>query len=323
MLQRFFALLCLCLSASALAQPIVLYTSVDEPIVRPLIDRFERQTGLQVKLVTDSEASKTSGLVAKLEAEKTHPRADVYWGNEISYTLNLAAAGVFASYDSPAAADIPLKWRGRDNLYTCVGLRARWLIFSTRPEAAPLVAKVKHLADLADPALKGKVGFCHPAFGTASGHVAALYTRMGVQRFSSLLHNLRANDLKLLGGNSVVAEQVAAGTLLAGVTDNDDVQNARAEGLKVDGLPLEGEESLAIPTTVALVAGGPNTADGKRLIDFLVTEAVEKELIHARYTALSVRDPRPRQQDMPADYEKAAANLRTAVETALKILTDR
>jgi len=321
MLKHYLAAVVVSWASTVLAQSVVLYTSVDEPVVRPIVQRFEKETGLKVKLVTDAEATKTSGLAAKLEAEKAHPRADVYWGNEISYTLNLTAAGVFAPYDSPAASDISAKWRGRDNLYTCTGLRARYLVFSTREEAKPLVAKVRSLSDLADPALKGKTGFCNPAFGTASGHFAALYTRMGENDFTTLLKRLRANDMKLLGGNSVVVEQVAAGTLLAGVTDNDDVQNAKAEGAKVDGRPLKGTEAMAIPTAVALVANAPNAAEAKRLIDFLLTETVEREMIAARYAAFSVRDAKVK--DVPADYEQSARNLRTAVETALKVLTDR
>jgi iron(III) transport system substrate-binding protein len=319
-MRSLFVLALLGLASLAGAQ-VVVYTSVDEPVARPIMTRFEKESGIKVKLVTDAEASKTAGLAARLEAERKNPRCDVYWGNELSYTLNLAKQGVFAAYRSPAADDIPAAWRSRDDLFTCIALRQRWLVVSTRPEAADAVSRITSIADLAAPALKGKIGICHPGFGTTSGHVAALYTRLGDERFAALMQSLRANDIKVLGGNAAVVREVAAGHLLAGITDNDDVMNGAAEGMKVRGFPLSGDEGLLVPTAVALVQGAPNADAAEKLIDFLLTPAVEKEMIAARYSALSVRDPKVK--ETPADYEAAAETLRPAIEKSLQILQSR
>ena len=51
------------------------------------MDRFEKQTGIHVRLVTDTEATKSAALSERIEAEKDHPQADVYWGNEIFHTV--------------------------------------------------------------------------------------------------------------------------------------------------------------------------------------------------------------------------------------------
>jgi len=304
---------------------VVLYTSIDDPYVRPLVERFERQTGTKVTLVTDSEATKTAGLVEKLEAEKDSPHADVYWGNEIFHTINLAHKGVFAPYQSEAARDVPARWRDKDGLYTDIGMRARVIGFSTRPQYKQMVAGIKGIGDLANPALKGKVAICHPGFGTASGHIAALYVVLGPQKFEDLMRSLKANDIKLLGGNSVVIEQVAAGTIAAGPTDNDDVQNSKAENLPVDGVVPDQDTfgTLLIPTTVALVKGGPNTENAKKLIDFLLAAQVEKELIDGRYLAYSVRDAEKHVKAMNVDYVEVARQMKHAEEVALSILQGR
>lgn len=311
--------------AKASPDGVVIYTSIDEPYVRPLIQRFEQKTGLKVVVVADSEATKTAGLVEKIEAEKSHPRADVYWGNEIFHTINLAEKGIFAAYRSPIAQDIPARWRDKGDLYTDIGLRARVIAFSTRPEHKDVVARIQGLQDLADPALKGKIGICHPGFGTASGHIAALYVLWGDEKTNQLLRALRANEVKLLGGNSAVAEQIAAGGLIAGPTDNDDVANGKADGQKIDGIVPDqsGDGTLLMPTTIALVQGGPNTENGKKLIDFLLAPAVEKELIDGRYLAYSVRDAEKHVKAMDVDYVQVAHQLRSAVEKSLTILQDR
>jgi iron(III) transport system substrate-binding protein len=316
------------LSNATAQQPggkVVIYSSIDEPYVRPLVKRFEQTTGIQVTLVTDSEATKTAGLVERIEAEKDNPRADVYWGNEIFHTLRLADEGVFEAYRSPAARDIPDRWRDKDWLYTDIGMRSRMIAFSTRPQFKDAVAKIKTIQDLTNPALKGKIGVCHPAFGTASGQFAALYVVLGDEKYRQLLRGLKANDVKLLGGNSAVAEQVCAGTLAAGATDNDDVSNAKADGERLDGVvpDQDGIGTLLIPTTIALVNKAPHAENGRKLIDFLMDPAVEKELIDGRYLAYSVRSAEKNVKAMDVDYAKVAKEMRTAVEVALSILQDR
>ncbi len=310
------------------AAAVVLYTSIDEPYVRPLMKEFEKKTGIAVKLVVDSEATKTAGLVEKIQAEKGNAKADVYWGNEPFHTINLAKQGVLTPYQSPAAADILDRWRDKDWNYVCVGMRARTIAFSTRPQYAALVGKIKGIMDLTNPALKGKIGICHPGFGTASGHFAAMYMVLGEGKYTQLMQGLKANQIKLLGGNSVVAEQVAAGTLAAGPTDTDDVANGKAEEQKIDGvIPDQDAEggmgTLLIPTTVALVNGAPHAQNAKKLIDFLLVPEVEKGLIEGRYLAYSVRGGEKQVKAMNVDYVQVAANMRKAIELALTILQER
>ncbi len=319
------ALVLVTLAVVGRASEVVIYSSIDEPYLRPLMKEFQNKTGVSVRVVTDAEATKTSGLVEKIQAEKANPKADVYWGNEIFHTINLAKQGVLQPYQSPVASDVPARWRDRDWHWVAIGLRARVLAVSTRPENARLVKRIRGLADLTDPKLNGKIGVCHPAFGTASGHFAALYLVMGEQKYSELIRGLKANDIKLLGGNSVVAEQVAAGTLVAGPTDSDDVANSKADGQKIDGVvpDQDGVGTLLIPTTLGLVNGAPHIEEGKKLIDFLLRPEVEKQLIEGRYLAYSVRTAAKEVKAMEVDYTEVAANMRKAVELALTILQER
>ena len=48
---------------SSASREVVLYTAVDEPIARLIVDDFTRRTGIRVVLKTDTEVSKTAGLV--------------------------------------------------------------------------------------------------------------------------------------------------------------------------------------------------------------------------------------------------------------------
>lgn len=312
--------------AAAPEAEVVIYTSVDEPVFAPLLKRFEAETKIKVRVVTDGESTKTAALVERFEAEKDRPRADVYWGNEPFHTINLAEKDLFVPNRPENAKDVPARWRDAGDRWVAVGLRARVLAFSTRPEFKAQTQNLRTLADLGNPTLNNKIGVCNPAFGTASGQFASLYLLLGEEKYTALLQSWKGNHIKLLGGNSVVADQIAEGNLIAGLTDNDDLQNAKHEGQQEDGVfPNQAEGdigTLLIPTTIALVKNGPHPEAGKVLINFLCDAKVEKAMIDARYLAMSTRGA-PAIKAMDVDYQQAAAKMRTAVELALKILQDR
>ena len=305
---------------------VVIYSSIDEPYLRPLMQDFEKQSGVTVRIVTDTEATKSAALVERIIAEKDHPQADVYWGNEIFHTITMAEQGIFSPYRPKSAEDVPSKWRGAGDLYTDVGLRARMIAFSTRPQYTDLVSKIHGLQDLTDPAFKGKIAICHPAFGTASGHVAAMYLLWGKDKFTAYMNALKSNEIKLLGGNSAVADQVAGGLLAAGPTDNDDVNNGKADGQQIDGvLPDQGEGgigTLLIPGSVALIKNCQHEENARKLIDFICQPSTEQNLIARRYLGYSVRDT-GKVKAMDVDYVQVARAMKPAVELALTILQER
>ena len=238
------------------AQSVVLYTSVDEPYARPLIKQFEKDTGIHVTLLTDTEASKSVGLAGKLEAEKEHPKADVWWDNECFLSERLADEGVLAPYDSPASLSIPEQYKNARHLWAGSLLRVRVLV--TSPKASKEGGRAVRMHDLLRPEWKGRIAIARPTAGTTGGHVAALYATWGNERADAFFTQLHANGVVLVGGNSIVAESVARGDFLAGLCDNDDASSAASEVGQLDmALPdqAEGEEgTLAMPCAVALVA---------------------------------------------------------------------
>src|SRR5437879_1531280 len=86
------------LAAAALLWPrepgVTIYCALDDVYARPILDDFERETGIHVKASFDTEASKTVGLVQNLRLERSNPRCDVFWNNEILHTVRLADEGV-------------------------------------------------------------------------------------------------------------------------------------------------------------------------------------------------------------------------------------
>ena len=62
-----------------LAAEVVVYTSVDDVFSCPIAEQFEQRTGITVKLVTDTEETKSTGLLNRLIAKK-NAREQMFFG---------------------------------------------------------------------------------------------------------------------------------------------------------------------------------------------------------------------------------------------------
>jgi iron(III) transport system substrate-binding protein len=301
-------------------QTVVIYTSVDEQIARPILNEYAKAHNIQIDARYDTEATKSVGLAERLRAEKDNPQCDVWWGNEIFLTIGLANDGCLAEYASPSASDIPANFRDAKNRWTASGMRVRVIAVPAETDKS---YKVESIHDLAKPELKGKIVMARPVAGTTSGHVSALYATWGDEKADAFFRALHANGIKLVGGNSVVVQGVKSGQFYAGLTDNDDVDHV---GGAVAILPDQGDGqmgTLAIPCTVGLVAGRPENDAAKTLVDYLLSKDLEQKLIDAKFVKYSVRAGFGQIKTMDADYTKAAEIFPRATRRATALLEGR
>jgi iron(III) transport system substrate-binding protein len=317
-------------SSSESENVLVVYVSVDEPIARPVLMDFQKSTGIEVRIKTDAEGTKTAGLATAIEAERDDPRADVYWGNEPFYTINLAEKGLLQKYESPRAAKIPAMYKDPQGRWAGTALRVRVMAVSmdwtaTRPAAGdgwpPL-----GLADLAAPRLKGRIAMARPSVGTTGGHVAAIFTALGDDKATQLFKDLKKNGMVLLGGNSEVAKRVGSGRMLAGLTDNDDVEATLLAGGRLTMvLPDQdpaGIGTLLVPCTVGMVANAKHSRNARHLVDYLLSKEVERRLLEARFARYSVFDIEQQAvKAMKVDYAAVARKLPDAIARTMRIMT--
>ena len=260
------------------AREVTAYVSADRPFSEPILEEYERRSGVHVSVVYDTEETKSTGLANRLLAEKARPQADVFWSNEPVRTLVLKSRGVLAPYPSPAALAIPETFKDREGYWTGFSARLRAIVYNTnkvKPDEAP-----RSVLDLADARWKGQVAVADPRFGSTSFHVAALYAELGDERADDYFRKLKANDVKIVDGNSVVRDLVARGDVSVGLTDTDDVNVAIEAGQPV-AMVLPDRDGIGVPVMpnmVSLIAGAPHLDEGKRLIDYLLSEEVERRL---------------------------------------------
>ena len=306
---------------------VVIYTAHDQVFSRTILDRFEKETGIRVLAQYDTEATKTTGLVERLRRERKAPRCDVFWNNEILRTIRLAREDTFTPYRSPNAESIPAEFRDAAGLWTGFAARARALAFNPERFAADEVPR-SHDA-LLDPAWRERIVIANPEFGTTGTHLAILFATRGETRARAFLKGLADNGVRVVAGNSTSRDRVVAGEAAPGMTDTDDVEVVRRRGEKIDDALYEEDGVILIPNTVAMVKGGPNPEEAKKLIDFLLSPEVEESLAASSsrqiplHPDVPVPDTGLRLSDlkrMPIDYGKAADMLDVALKAARELL---
>lgn len=320
-------------SEAALTE-VVVYTSVDQQFAQTLLAQFARESGVEVKPVYDTEAGKTTGLVRRLYQERGAPRCDVWWSSEVFGTIELARAGVLAAYKSPSAADIPPEWKDKQDLWTGLAPRARVLAY--RPAAVRPASLPKSWQALAAAPAERSTRFAlaNPQFGTTRGHVAAQFAFWGDKDGALWLQNLRDTGVQLADGNAHAVRMLEAGQADWCMTDTDDVWAAQRRGAAIELTypKLDADQPILwIPCTVALVAGGPNTMPGRKLVDFLVSAAAERALAESDSHNVPVRpgllvEMREgggryfTQTPVAIDYERVANAMPGAMSAAREIL---
>lgn len=271
-------LLCGCSFDSS--DEVVVYTALDREFSQPILDRFTQESRIRTLPKYDVESTKTVGLTSAIIAEASRPRCDVFWNNEILNTLRLQEKGLLEVYHSPAAQSYPEMYRDPDGHWHGFAARARILIVNRNE--VPEDERPKSIHDLLDPKWKGKIGIAKPLFGTTATHAACLFAEWGDEQAKDFFERLKANDVKVMSGNKQVAMAAGTGEIAFGLTDTDDalVEIDHASPVVIV-YPDRGEDELGtlfIPNTLGIVKGCRHPESARKLVDFLLSPGVEKEL---------------------------------------------
>jgi iron(III) transport system substrate-binding protein len=162
------------------------------------------------------------------------------------------------------------------------------------------------------------VGIAKPLFGTTATHAACLFTAWGEEKAKQFFRRLKDNA-RIMSGNKQVAQTVSGGQLAFGLTDTDDAIGELEKGMDVAIIyPDQGADGLGtlfIPNTLAILKGCPHPAEARKLVDYLLTPAIEEQLANSESAQIPLHPAAktsPRVQSpatvraMQVDFEAAA-----------------
>jgi iron(III) transport system substrate-binding protein len=262
------------------SRTVVVYVSEDQVFSEPILKDFERDSGITVKSVFDTEESKSTGVTNRLIAEKDNPQADVYWANEPVRAEALKQRGVSTPYVSDSAEGIADQFKDPDHYWTGFSARARVLLINAKSTIKPAGVMA-----YTDPLAKGRAAIANPLFGTTTDYVAALFTIWGDERAKTFMNDMKKNEVKITTSNGESTDFVATGQVDFSLVDSDDAVNTKKQGKPVEMIYPDQDPNgigvLILPNALALIKGAPHEENGKRLIDYLLSKETEHKLAFA------------------------------------------
>jgi iron(III) transport system substrate-binding protein len=304
---------------------VTVYVSEDQVFSEPILRDFEHETGIKVSAVFDTEEAKSTGVMNRLLAEKNNPQADVYWANEPVRADVLRQQGLSTPFHPANAEQIPSQFKDPQGHWTGFSARARLLVVNKNARSKPT-----SLLAYVDPRTKGKAVIANPLFGTTTAEMAALFTIWGDEKGKQFLDGLKSNKVKLSTGNGESADFVASGEFEFALVDSDDAVDRLRHGKPLEIVyPDQGDGEvgvLILPNAVALIRGGPNSNNGKKLIEYLISKETERKLAFADCAQIPLhsgvatpKEIRPIEQikTMKVTYAELGAKLQ-AIQPMLK-----
>ncbi|MBI3645908.1 MAG: extracellular solute-binding protein [Acidobacteriales bacterium] len=269
-----------CNGKHSTAPTVVVYVSEDQVFAEPILKDFEKETGIEVRAVYDTEEAKSTGVMNRLLAEKDNPQADVYWANEPMRAAVLQQRGIAAPYISPNAAEIPATFKDASGYWTGFSARARILLVNKSVKDGP-----HSVLAYTEPRWKNKGVVANPLFGTTTAEMAALFTIWGDDRGKAFLQETKKNGVRISTSNGESADFVASGESEFGLVDSDDAFNRIQQGRPVEAVYPDQQEGgigvLIVPNAVVAIQRGPHATQAHKLVDFLLSRETERKLAYA------------------------------------------
>lgn len=135
----------------ALAEQVVVYSARNEQLIKPLFDAYTRETGVQIKFITDKEGP----LMARLKAEGKNTPADLLLTVDAGNLWQASEEGLLRPIQSKTLqANVPAHLRDPGNEWFGLSVRARTIVYNTR-KVKP--GELSTYEDLASPKWKDRL----------------------------------------------------------------------------------------------------------------------------------------------------------------------
>ena len=255
------------------AETLNVYSIWPENWARPMLQEFEKTSGIKVNFLRFSSGE----ALARLIAEKGNPRVDVLFGGPVETYGAGVKEGIFEAYKPPSAAVLSTRFRHEGGMWTAIADDP--LVFMTNK---------KFLADNKMSAPTSWNDLLNPAYANMLQMADARTSGTAVTRIFSILEVNGRNEDKAFdyikkmrksiqtytksGGGGTLP--VGLGQAAGGIFFIVDALDTKAKGYDVEiSFPKEGIGSAA--EGIAMVKGAKNPEAAKKLIDWATSPAMQ------------------------------------------------
>jgi iron(III) transport system substrate-binding protein len=255
--------------APAAEDKLVIYTAYEENELKDFWAQFRKDLPDLAAKASYIRAS-TGPIMARIEAERANPQADVVWGVFNDYLTGAAKKGLLEAYAAKESSTIPARFKHPENAWQGVTLLTVAFATNQKKLAELKLAPPRSWTDLLEPRYKGHIVMSNPSTsGTAYLLLASHVTRLGEDKAFAYYEALDKNLSQVTRSGGAPGRMAASGETPIGIALAYEVEVARKQGAPIDVIfPADGVAWTFEGN--ALVKGVKNPQNARRFLDWAV-----------------------------------------------------
>lgn len=254
---------------SGLEKDLTLYSARKEDLFTPTLKLFEQKTGVKVTV----KSGATGELALLIEQEKSSPRGDIFFTTDAGDANLLRDKSLLEPYKSPGAEKIPSEFRAPDGTWTGVIGRSRNILANSN--LVPAADQPRSVLELTGAKWKDKFAIASIREGGVRLWLASLIALRGEDFAVKLVHDLKANGLKVLANHTEVTNAIVRGEVPLGLTNHYYYVPKKREGAPLTLIYPDQAAAdmgtLVTPLTVSIVKGARHPKAARSFVDFLLS----------------------------------------------------
>ncbi len=214
-MKKLFILFLILFQQQLIAAEVNIYSARKEALIKPLLDQFTKETGIEVNLVT----GKADTLLKRLEVEGKNTPADILLTVDVARLVRAKEKGLFQAIDSDVLErTIPEYYRDSGKQWFGLSLRSRVIVY------APDRVKEEELSsyqNLADNKWKNRICIRSSSNVYNQSLVASMIANDGIEKTETWATALVKNFARApKGGDRDQIKAVAAGVCDVAIVNN-------------------------------------------------------------------------------------------------------
>ena len=280
-------------SETSMDSPLTLtvYSGRSESLVGPLLDQFETDTGVDVRV----RYGGTAELAVAILEEGDRSPADVFFAQDAGALGALQDAGRFTVLDDEFLNRVDPVFRSVSGGWVGVSGRARVIVYSTNLSEEELPASIFALTE---PEWSGRVGWA-PTNGSFQAFVTAMRQIYGDAATADWLRAMIDNGVQEYPKNTPIVQAVGDGEIDVGVVNHYYLWRFLTEDPDFPAANLytdAGEPGALVNIAgVGLLDSSDNEEAARAFIDYLLSEAAQQYFATEthEYPLIAGVDPNP------------------------------
>jgi len=252
---------------------LTIYSGRSETLVGPILERFSKQTGIDIRV----RYGETAELTATILEEGDNSPADIFFAQDAGALSALQERGRLQALPQQLLALVPTAFSSPHGLWVGISGRARVVVYN--PEKVAASELPDSILGFTDSKWKGRIGW-PPTNGSFQAFVTALRLIEGEQAAAAWLRGIEANNPKEFPNNTAALQAVANGEVHVAFINHYYLFQAQQEqgSINARNYYLKGGDAggLVNVAGAAILDSASNKSDAERFIEFMLSREAQE-----------------------------------------------